>query len=82
MMISRGVNRIITLPKYALIGLVLLYQYCLSPFLGQRCRFYPSCSQYAVTALRKHGMIRAFFLIGKRLLCCHPWHPGGNDPVP
>jgi putative membrane protein insertion efficiency factor len=65
-----------------LIALVLLYRWGLSPVMGQNCRFYPSCSQYALDALRHHGAFRACWLTLRRLLRCHPWHPGGYDPVP
>ena len=65
-----------------LIGCLRAYQYVLSPFLGQHCRFHPTCSQYAVEALRLHGAGRGLLLAAKRLLRCHPWHPGGPDPVP
>ncbi len=66
----------------ALILLIKCYRWFISPFLGQRCRFYPSCSQYAITAIERFGICRGSFLAGKRLLCCHPWHTGGIDPVP
>lgn len=65
-----------------LIGCLRAYQYALSPFLGQHCRFHPTCSQYAIEALRLHGAGRGLLLAAKRLLRCHPWHPGGPDPVP
>lgn len=65
-----------------LIALVQLYRWCLSPMLGQNCRFHPSCSQYALDALRQHGAMRGSWLALRRLLRCHPWHPGGYDPVP
>jgi len=58
------------------------YQLFLSPVLGQHCRFYPSCSQYAIDAVEQHGVLRGLWLALKRLLRCHPWHPGGVDPVP
>jgi uncharacterized protein len=58
------------------------YQYCISPLLGNHCRFYPNCSTYAMDALRMHGFLSASLLIVKRLLRCHPWHQGGIDPVP
>jgi uncharacterized protein len=58
------------------------YQRLISPLLGPRCRFYPSCSQYAVDALRLHGAVRGGVLALRRLLRCHPLHPGGYDPVP
>ena len=65
-----------------LIALVQLYRWCLSPMLGQNCRFHPSCSQYALDALRQHGAMRGSWLAMRRLLRCQPWHPGGYDPVP
>lgn len=65
-----------------LIGVIQLYRYCLSPFLGQHCRFYPSCSSYAQQALRQHGAIQGSWLAIKRISRCHPWHEGGVDPVP
>lgn len=65
-----------------LIGCLRAYQYALSPFLGQHCRFHPTCSQYAIEALRVHGAGRGLLLAARRLLRCHPWHPGGPDPVP
>jgi uncharacterized protein len=58
------------------------YQRLISPLLGPRCRFYPSCSQYAVDALRLHGAARGGALALRRLLRCHPLNPGGYDPVP
>ena len=75
------------MPKFAiaqklLIVLVRGYRYLISPLLGAHCRFYPSCSQYALTALEKHGAVKGTHLAGGRLLRCHPWHAGGYDPVP
>lgn len=61
---------------------ILWYQRFISPFLGARCRFAPSCSQYAVDALRTHGAARGLWLAVRRLARCHPFHPGGYDPVP
>lgn len=57
------------------------YQKFISPFLPQSCRFYPSCSQYAVLALEKYGVMKGSFLAVKRILKCHPFHPGGYDPI-
>lgn len=65
-----------------LIALVRGYQYAISPLLGPRCRFWPSCSNYALEALREHGALRGGWLTLKRLGKCHPFHPGGIDPVP
>lgn len=58
------------------------YRYLISPWLGNHCRFYPSCSHYALDAIEHHGALRGSWLAGARLLRCHPWHPGGYDPVP
>ena len=68
--------------KYLLVALLRTYQYAISPFLGRRCRYYPSCSEYAVEAVEKHGAIKGGWLGVKRVCRCHPWHPGGYDPVP
>ncbi|MFW7382043.1 MAG: membrane protein insertion efficiency factor YidD [Oligoflexus sp.] len=66
-----------------LIGVFILlircYQYTLSPLLGSNCRFYPSCSHYAIQCLQKHRIHFALYKTAKRLLRCHPWHPGGVD---
>jgi putative membrane protein insertion efficiency factor len=58
------------------------YRYLISPFLGSHCRFYPSCSSYAETAVRRFGAVRGSWLALQRLSRCHPWHEGGVDPVP
>jgi len=68
--------------KALMILLVRAYQLCISPFLGQNCRFYPSCSHYAVEAIGRHGALKGGMLAARRLCKCHPWHPGGVDPVP
>ncbi|MES3023087.1 MAG: membrane protein insertion efficiency factor YidD [Pseudomonadota bacterium] len=65
-----------------LIWLVRGYQLLLSPMLGQNCRFYPTCSSYAIDALRSHGTVRGTLLTFRRLGRCHPWNEGGFDPVP
>ncbi len=59
-----------------------LYRRWVSPALGQHCRFAPSCSAYAVEALQRHGAVRGLWLATRRLVRCHPWNPGGHDPVP
>lgn len=58
------------------------YQFVISPLLGPRCRFHPSCSEYAYEAVGIHGPLRGSWLALRRLARCHPWHPGGFDPVP
>ncbi|WP_404832951.1 membrane protein insertion efficiency factor YidD [Alcaligenes nematophilus] len=65
-----------------LVLLVRGYQLFISPLLGPRCRFYPTCSQYATQALQVHGPLKGTWLAARRLVRCHPWHPGGHDPVP
>jgi uncharacterized protein len=65
-----------------LVGLIRVYQYLISPLLGPHCRFYPSCSHYAVAAIQQHGPLRGGYLSLCRLSRCHPWHVGGIDPVP
>lgn len=62
--------------------LIRAYQWGISPLLGPRCRFYPSCSQYALEALGTHGLWRGLWLALRRLARCHPLNPGGIDPVP
>jgi uncharacterized protein len=68
--------------RLVLTSLIRLYQYGVSPLLGSNCRFYPSCSCYAHEALNVHGVLRGSWLSARRILRCHPWHPGGYDPVP
>jgi putative membrane protein insertion efficiency factor len=68
--------------KKLLLSAIVLYRSFLSPLLPSSCRFHPSCSVYAAGAVAKHGVIRGVFLAIKRLARCHPWHPGGLDPVP
>jgi putative membrane protein insertion efficiency factor len=68
--------------RYLICLLIRAYQLVLSPWLGGRCRFYPSCSHYALEAVREHGSLRGSWLSLRRLLRCHPFHPGGYDPVP
>jgi putative membrane protein insertion efficiency factor len=65
-----------------LVLLIKAYRYCLSPLLGPSCRYVPSCSEYAVEAIDKHGPGYGSWLALKRIARCHPWHPGGYDPVP
>jgi putative membrane protein insertion efficiency factor len=68
--------------RHFAVTLIRLYQWTVSPLLGPSCRFHPSCSQYALEALLRFGVLRGSVLAAKRLARCHPWHPGGFDPVP
>ncbi|HSC16673.1 MAG TPA: membrane protein insertion efficiency factor YidD [Gammaproteobacteria bacterium] len=68
--------------RAALLGLIRLYQLTLSPWLGTRCRYEPTCSNYAAEALKRHGVRRGVWLAAKRLGRCHPWGRSGYDPVP
>ena len=67
--------------KHLLIGMIRLYRVVVSPWLGPCCRFDPSCSRYAMEAVRTYGVMRGLLLTVVRLGKCHPFHPGGNDPV-
>jgi putative membrane protein insertion efficiency factor len=72
-------KRYVALP---FILLLRLYRLVVSPWLGSRCRFHPSCSAYAQEALEQHGLFKGVWLSLIRVGRCHPWHPGGYDPVP
>lgn len=65
-----------------LLASIRIYRYAISPLMASHCRFYPSCSCYADEAIRVHGALRGGWLTLRRLGRCHPWHPGGYDPVP
>jgi putative membrane protein insertion efficiency factor len=67
--------------KSALIFIINIYRKFISPIKSGKCRFYPTCSEYAVQAIEKHGVIKGVVLAAKRILKCHPFHPGGYDPV-
>lgn len=69
-------------PTQALLGLLWAYQHLISPLTPPTCRFYPSCSSYAVLAVRRHGAARGGWLAVRRVARCHPWNPGGVDDVP
>jgi putative membrane protein insertion efficiency factor len=61
---------------------ILVYRYGISPMIGPRCRFHPTCSAYGLEALERFGLLRGLWLTLTRLVRCHPWHPGGVEPVP
>ncbi|MEI8216128.1 MAG: membrane protein insertion efficiency factor YidD [Eubacteriales bacterium] len=67
--------------KKIIILLIRGYQIIISPLLPKSCRFYPTCSQYTILAIEKYGLIKGVFLGSKRILKCHPFHPGGYDPL-
>lgn len=68
--------------KTLLVALVRAYRYLLSPWWGRSCRFTPTCSEFALEALERHGALRGSWLAVRRVSRCHPWHAGGFDPVP
>ena len=68
--------------KLLLLALITLYRWTISPLLGNCCRFYPSCSEYAQDAIKRKGVLKGLLLTLKRIVKCHPWHPGGVDEVP
>ena len=68
--------------KKLLLIFIKFYQYVISPLTGQNCRFYPTCSVYAVEAVEKYGCIKGLYLTVRRIMRCHPFHAGGFDPVP
>lgn len=68
--------------KKIILLLIKFYQKYISIFLGKNCRFYPTCSAYTYEAIEKFGVIKGIYLGVKRILKCHPFHPGGYDPVP
>lgn len=73
---SRGFFRILALAP------IRFYRAAISPLMPPICRFHPSCSVYAITAIERHGVLRGYLLAVRRVLRCHPFHPGGFDPVP
>ena len=75
----KAILRILSLP---FIALIKIYQWVISPWFGPKCRFTPTCSNYAIEALRKHGIIKGGWLAAKRIASCHPWGKSGYDPVP
>ena len=70
------------IPQRLFIGLIRFYQRAISPYFPACCRYTPTCSQYALEAVRKYGALKGGYLALRRILRCHPFHPGGYDPVP
>ena len=71
---------LLRLPSWTLIGIVRVYQWTLSPWLGRHCRFHPTCSAYFIESVGKHGAVKGSWRGVLRICRCHPWHPGGYDP--
>lgn len=74
-------GRITAIPSIVLLGAISAYRRLLSPFLPSACRFHPTCSRYAAEAIKENGAKRGGLMAIRRVLRCHPWHPGGVDPV-
>ncbi|HJU46109.1 MAG TPA: membrane protein insertion efficiency factor YidD [Chitinophagaceae bacterium] len=74
--------KILSLLSYPFIWLIRIYQWGISPLLGSKCRYTPTCSQYGVEALQKYGLLKGGYLTIRRILSCHPWGGHGHDPVP
>ncbi|MEW6307960.1 MAG: membrane protein insertion efficiency factor YidD [Bacillota bacterium] len=70
------------MPDRVALALISFYRQAVSPYLPRSCRYIPTCSAYARTAVERHGWRKGLALAGRRVLRCHPWHPGGPDPVP
>jgi putative membrane protein insertion efficiency factor len=68
--------------KPILLALIRAYRLALSPWWGRQCRFTPTCSEFALEAIERHGALRGSWLAMRRVARCHPWHAGGFDPVP
>ncbi len=69
------------MPRRVLVAVIRLYKLLISPLLPPACRFYPSCSTYAIQALERYGLFKGLWLAGRRIVRCHPLNPGGYDPV-
>ena len=81
-MTDRTISTTRNVGEVAALGLIKAYQYGIRPMLGQRCRFFPSCSEYTAEAIGEYGVLRGGAMGAMRLAKCHPWHAGGYDPVP
>ncbi|WP_126245738.1 MULTISPECIES: membrane protein insertion efficiency factor YidD [Chitinophaga] len=75
-------KRLMQILSIPFILLIKIYQWCISPLLGAKCRYTPTCSQYGLEALKKHGLFKGGWLAAKRILSCNPWGGHGYDPVP
>lgn len=80
--VARAGRAVAAVPRLVLVGLIRAYQLVISPLLGPRCKYYPSCSSYGLEAVRRHGALKGFVLACWRVLRCNPWSHGGVDDVP
>ncbi|MCL2467922.1 MAG: membrane protein insertion efficiency factor YidD [Micrococcales bacterium] len=81
-LVRRAAVLVASVPRRMLLGVLWVYQHGISPWTPPSCKFYPSCSQYAVVAVTRHGAVRGSWLAVRRLARCHPWSHGGVDEVP
>lgn len=81
-MVMDILKKIISIPKLIALAIVRFYRKCISPLFPPSCRYVPTCSEYAMIALQRYGFLKGSWLAIKRIFRCHPWHPGGYDPVP
>jgi putative membrane protein insertion efficiency factor len=79
---KRIIRFIIEIPKKLLLLCITIYRTVISPLFPPSCRFIPTCSEYALTAVQRYGFLKGGWMSIKRISRCHPWHPGGYDPVP
>jgi hypothetical protein len=80
--LTGSLSGVSSLTARLLVAAIRLYRGLISPMIGSNCRFNPSCSAYAIEAIERHGAARGAMLAGWRVMRCHPFHPGGSDPVP
>ncbi|MCL1891179.1 MAG: membrane protein insertion efficiency factor YidD [Coriobacteriia bacterium] len=80
--VGKALRFVRDIPRKTAVGLIRFYSRAISPALPPSCRFLPTCSEYALTAFQRYGFLKGFVLSVKRIGRCHPWNPGGYDPVP
>ncbi|MGM1029210.1 MAG: membrane protein insertion efficiency factor YidD [Actinomycetota bacterium] len=79
---SRSLSRLRLIPRNICVAILVVYRAVISPLYGDVCRYYPSCSSYALQAIQQHGVVRGIWLGARRILRCHPWAAGGVDDIP